>query len=187
MGTEQTAEFYTGDKYMRPDIFDRYEPLYQKAADMLPAPEDCPTIMDLGCGVGHFAKIVSERGYVQYLGVDFSSRMLKKAREQVPTYPFIKNDLLADTLKPWLENERLFVLLEVLEHIKDDMAVLGNIPTGSQVIFSVPTFDAQSHVRRFKNTGEVVYRYRELLRFDDIIIMPWKGDNKVFIFRCEKI
>jgi SAM-dependent methyltransferase len=183
MGTEQTAEFYTGDKYMRPDIYIRYEPIYLQAISFLPHPNECPRILDLGCGVGHFAKLVRDRGYSNYIGIDFSTKMLKKARANVPELEFVKRDL---TLSIY-DNDRLFVLLEVLEHIKDDIVVIENISIGSQVIFSVPTFDARSHVRTFKNTGAVIKRYKHLLRFDKIVQIPWGETNKVFMFSCERI
>jgi SAM-dependent methyltransferase len=187
MGTEQPAEFYTGDKYMMADIYNRYEPLYLQAADFLPNVNRCPKIVDLGCGVGHFAGIIWNRGYRDYLGIDFSSRMLKRARRKVPRFEFIRRNLLDESLQEWFEKKQLFVLLEVLEHINDDLSILENIPIGSQVIFSVPSFDARSHVRKFKNTGAVIARYKHLLNFNKIVQWPWSNDNKVFMFNCERV
>lgn len=186
MGTEQGAEFYTGKKYMRPDIYARYEPIYRQAANLLPPPDACPRIVDLGCGVGHFAKMLADREYAGYLGIDFSPQMLAKAKKQTPLFRFVQGDLVDENTHDLYANDSLFVLLELLEHIKDDLATLESIPVGSRAIFSVPSFDARSHVRRFKNTGAVIARYGHLLRFDKIVQMPWGKSNKVFMFNCER-
>lgn len=187
MGTERGPGFYTGDKYMKPEIYARYEPVYRQAVSLLPPPGVCPRIIDLGCGVGHFARMVDEGGYAGYLGIDFSEQMLEKARANAPGLQFVQGDLLERSSQWIYNNNGIFVLLEVLEHIKDDLAALDNISFGSQVIFSVPSFDARSHVRRFKNTGAVIARYGHLLRFDKIVQLPWGKSNKVFMFKCERI
>ncbi len=50
------------------------------------------TILDLGCGPGRDAKIFSERGY-KITGVDFSSEMIKIAKEEAPKATFFEADL----------------------------------------------------------------------------------------------
>lgn len=187
MGTEQGPEFYTGDKYMKPHIFARYEPVYRQAVALLPDRGICPRIIDLGCGVGHFYKIIRGRGYEDYLGIDFSEQMLKKAMVNAKSLKFYHGNLLEKSTQQFYSNESLFVLLETLEHIEDDLAILESIPIGSQVIFSVPSFDARSHVRQFKNTGAVIARYGHLLKFEKIMQLPWGKTNKVFMFRCKRI
>lgn len=40
------------------------------------------TILDLGCGTGHFAKYCIEKGAAKVIGVDISSNMIQKAKEE---------------------------------------------------------------------------------------------------------
>ncbi len=62
--------------------------------------------------------------------------------------------------------------LEVLEHIRDDLAVIDNIREGADIIFSLPTFDDPAHVRKFKKPGDIQKRYcygidiRKIVRID---------------------
>lgn len=187
MGTERGPEFYNGQKYMRPDIYDRYEPVYRQVADLLPPVKGCPRIVDLGCGVGYFAKMVQDRGYKKYFGIDFSLNMVDKAEGQAPGFLFMLADLTEKSKQQLYAKDTLFVLVEVLEHITKDLDILESIPSGGQVIFSVPSFDARSHVRRFKDVAQVKGRYSKYLKFKREIVMPWKTVNKVFIFSCVKI
>jgi SAM-dependent methyltransferase len=50
------------------------------------------TVVDLGCGTGIFAGIVSEAGY-DVVGVDLSSAMLELARERAPKAHFMEGSL----------------------------------------------------------------------------------------------
>lgn len=195
MGNEQPAEFYDGIKYMKPHIFERYSVIYNAAADLLPnreSPSKCPVIIDLGCGVGHFAKIVQQRGYQDYWGIDFSGQMIEKSKANIiPSddpmviYQFTKGNLLDYKVQKLYQGYKLFVLLEVLEHITEDLKILASIPKGAQVIFSLPSFDAKSHVRKFKNIEQIHARYKDYLIFNKNIVIPWKK-NKVFLFDCVK-
>jgi trans-aconitate methyltransferase len=51
-------------------------------------------VLDVGCGPGHIARFLDERG-VEVAGVDLSPGMLRKARALNPDLPFIQADLRA--------------------------------------------------------------------------------------------
>lgn len=51
------------------------------------------------------------------------------------------------------------VCLEVLEHIEKDLQILSNIREGTHIVFSVPNFDAPSHVRWFISPRQIKKRY----------------------------
>jgi predicted RNA methylase len=182
MGKQQPPEYYNGIKYNRPDIYERYRIIYDNAATLLPATDKCDKIIDLGCGVGYFAMTVQKLGYDDYLGVDFSDAMIKLARARCPQMEFIKCDLFSDFMMDVFEQETMYVLLEVLEHVKKDRELLQKLPRGSTVIFSLPSYDATSHVRHFRHENQVVARYRDIISFRTIKALPWKGSKKVFLF-----
>jgi SAM-dependent methyltransferase len=55
------------------------------------------SILDVGCGVGHFALWLGERGYRgDYLGVDLLAEMVARARKAHPDRRFEVADILAD-------------------------------------------------------------------------------------------
>jgi 2-polyprenyl-3-methyl-5-hydroxy-6-metoxy-1,4-benzoquinol methylase len=188
MGEEKPPEFYDGVKYDKPHIYDRYKVIYEAAAGMLPSVHQSPRIVDLGCGVGHFAKLVKQKAYESYLGIDFSPEMIRRSKMKVQDkgFEFVQGNLLDSETQVLYNGDNLFVLLEVLEHITEDFNVFKSIPSGSQVIFSMPSFDARSHVRRFKHADLVIRRYEKYLKFNTTETIQWKPRAYVFLFNCER-
>ena len=91
-----------------------YQPLFNTAADFLPAPRKCSTIIDLGCGTGWFAKVLFDRGYTRYIGIDFSPAMIEKARKLLPKATFIIGDLRSKETQKVIQKYNTFVTLETL-------------------------------------------------------------------------
>ena len=58
---------------------------------VLPHLPDRAGILDLCCGTGQLAQLLTERGY-QVTGLDISEEMLRFARQNVPTAEFIQDD-----------------------------------------------------------------------------------------------
>jgi len=182
MGREGKSEEYTGKKYLNPKRLKKYLPLYKSAVEYLPAADECETIIDLGCGVGNLAKVLFKKGYTKYMGIDFAPTMLEKAKEQVPEVTFILGDLRSKEIYEVFKQYKIFIILETLEHIEKDLDVIKNIPCGSLVIFSVPSFDHKFHVRHFKNIDEIVERFSPFLDFKE----SKKIKEKFFLSKCIK-
>ena len=127
--------------------------------------EKIKTIVDLGCGPGHFASMIDTRKY-QIKGYDFSKVAIQQAQKRCPEGNFHCVDLT--TANFCLESDA-YVSHEFFEHIEPDLEIIQQIPTGKLCIFSVPGFDSSGHVRHFKNKTEVWNRYRELLTFISIV------------------
>jgi len=180
MGREGKPNEYTGEGYLNSKVITKYLPLYKVAISYLPQASKCDTILDLGCGIGNFAKMLLEAGYSKYLGIDFSSVVLNKARKQVPEAAFVLADLRSKKAYEIFQEYNVFIILETFEHIKNDLDIVENIPHESLVIFSVPSFDSKFHVRHFKNVNEVVNRFKYFLNFKESKII----NHKYFISRC---
>ncbi|MFA5599027.1 MAG: class I SAM-dependent methyltransferase [Phenylobacterium sp.] len=118
-------------------------------------------ILDLGCGPGQFAKLLHKNGKNYVLGVDFSEVAIEKAKDNNPLLNFIVGDL-HDNDAYDCEYD-VVLLFEVLEHIENDILVLNKIKKDKVVIFSVPSFDAESHVRFFADLKSVLERYRDYI------------------------
>ncbi len=137
-------------------------------------------ILDIGCGPGQFAEYLLQRcPSIEYTGVDFSRVAIDAAKKRCPPGTFVEADLFQTDILDEGEYD-LVVALEVLEHLEDDLAVLGRIPAGKDVIFSVPNFDSFGHVRFFPTVASVDERYASL--FVDCVISPVKLGERSVIF-----
>jgi SAM-dependent methyltransferase len=124
-------------------------------------------VIDLGCGTGRFAELLRLRGHPSYHGFDFAPDVVREAASYCATdgYSFTVADIREWEHGPTLPDECSYVLLEVLEHLDDDLDALERVPPGQPVVFSVPNFWSRSHVRRFLQPRDVFDRYGSLLDF----------------------
>jgi SAM-dependent methyltransferase len=98
-------------------------------------------ILDAGCGNGALSRLLAKKG-AEVLGVDFSSTLIKQARERSPGIHFEEMDL---TNKPQLEKLKKFdrvvcsMVLHDMSNILPFFASLRHLlkPNGS-FVFSIP-------------------------------------------------
>lgn len=168
MNAAQPAEFYdafyTGphSPALTPYWQARHHGLHLEAAGWIPHRS---TVIDLGCAIGNLARTLRATGHIgDYHGIDFSPAAIRRCDPKLENCRYT----LAD-LRDWQPDPdtptTVYVALEILEHIDDDLALLARIPAGRRTIISVPTFDSPAHVRYFTTTESVVARYRDLLDF----------------------
>lgn len=124
-------------------------------------------ILEVGCGTGGFAHLLSDRYPIPYRGLDFSPVAIEHAVSRTnKKHAF----LVADALDPELykDTENTIVCTEVLEHIPQDLKLVELWPGGTYCICSVPNYDSQYHERFFKDETEVISRYGHLIKIDRI-------------------
>jgi 2-polyprenyl-3-methyl-5-hydroxy-6-metoxy-1,4-benzoquinol methylase len=126
-----------------------------------------PEILEIGCGTGQLAEYLRDEGYTKYFGFDFSSEAIALANER-SGIKFMQGDALDSSLYKKLHFNTV-ICLEVLEHIKQDIKIIKNLSRGTRIIFSVPNFDAPSHVRWFNSEREIKKRYFQDISFEEII------------------
>jgi len=181
---EQGPEY--SEKYVEQYLSERhkdiYFPLYRAAIDFLPEDKD-RMIVDLGCAVGWIGKLVLEKGYKNYVGIDFSSGMIEAAKLNVPQGTFVLGYLRDPKTQVLFRDYDIFVTLEVLEHIRDDLKLVESLPSGSLVIFSVPNFRSAAHVRWFDDVGAVIDRYDDLLDIEGFKVIRYGKKSKAFLFQ----
>ncbi len=184
MGKEKDSHYYNSHLKQVFKKEYRWYDLYEEAFQLLPPPSK-HTIVDLGCGVGGFARLLYRKGYKRFLGIDFSSYGIDLCRERVPDFIFLVGDLLDPKIRERFGKHSIFVILEVLEHINKDIKLISSIPSKSIVIFSVPNKDFECHVRFFNNSEEVKSRYKDLLKFVDNteVDKREKPGQKMFLFK----
>ena len=81
---------------------------------VLPGIPSNARILDLCCGTGQLAKLLSERGYA-VTGLDGSGEMLKYARENAPSIQFILDD--ARTFKLPKKYDAVVSMFDSLNHV----------------------------------------------------------------------
>ncbi len=123
-------------------------------------------ILEIGCGTGQLAEYLRDEGFTSYEGFDFAPKAVAMARQRVEMNFYI-GDALNKEL--YAKDFSVAICLEVLEHVKRDHVVLGNIPAGKEIIFSVPNFDAPSHVRWFTSERQIKKRYFRQIDIKEII------------------
>lgn len=154
-----------------PEDIKVYYPMWLQALETLKSIK-ATTIVDLGCGPGHVAKVISNQvncnlfEIEKFFGYDFSPKAIEMAKNLVldnKRFEFEIRDLLNFNFVEGKPTDTVYISFEFLEHIHKDLEVLSKIPSGSQVIFSVPSFDYKSHVRFFPEKQDVFQRYSKTI------------------------
>jgi 2-polyprenyl-3-methyl-5-hydroxy-6-metoxy-1,4-benzoquinol methylase len=125
--------------------------LYKAAREKLTKDE---SIFELGCGTGQLAEWLIREGYNYMRGVDFSEVAVKMSRKRC------KGEFRVEDLRTYTPDEAdVYICLEVLEHVQDDIGILKRIPKGKRLILSVPTYLCRAHVRCFESEQDITERY----------------------------
>jgi trans-aconitate methyltransferase len=102
-------------------------------------PSPGTTIVDVGCGTG--ANIASFSDEYRCAGIDTSAEAIGWARRRFPAARFLVGRAPGD-LGDLLPQARMFLLMDVLEHLADDFAGLSELvdaaPAGSYFLVTVP-------------------------------------------------
>ena len=146
------------------------------------------SIFDIGCGPGQFAEMVFDHGIKKYTGLDFSEQAIAMAREtnKYNGSRFFAADIFCTQVFDCEFD--VYICLEVLEHISNDLGVLEKIPPGKEVVCSVPNFEAEGHLRLFDSVESVVDRYSRVLDISGVVPVEMsRNGNKLFVFNGRKI
>jgi 2-polyprenyl-3-methyl-5-hydroxy-6-metoxy-1,4-benzoquinol methylase len=153
--------------------------LYSAVADILGHP-DGRRIVELGCGTGRLARLMHDRGWRNYLGIDFAEVLVAHAIAYCPEMAFDVADIFSPYARAKIAAADIVVITEVLEHLEDDLAVFDRVHPGVFMVFSVPDFDCPSHIRHFGGVGEVMERYLRFFR--ELRVTPLvTGDGTYFV------
>jgi 2-polyprenyl-3-methyl-5-hydroxy-6-metoxy-1,4-benzoquinol methylase/glycosyltransferase involved in cell wall biosynthesis len=143
-----------------------------------------PKILEIGCGNGQFAKMLFDNGITNYKGFDFSPIAVGLAKKNNEKYSgnFVVDNAYTSQLYNYDYN--IVVILEVLEHIERDFLVLNKISKNTSIIFSVPNFNSESHVRWFNSKDDIEKRYNNIIKINkikDIILSP--TSNMIYLVK----
>lgn len=123
-------------------------------------------ILDIGCGVGQFASFLKDNGLRNYCGIDFSREAISQAKQkELEGFIFKQENIFCSSI--FEEKFDCVVILEVLEHLNEDLHLLSLLKPKTRVILSVPNYDSASHVRFFENLDLVIERYKDLIQIQE--------------------
>lgn len=175
MKAPMAAEYYdkiftSVDDYRAPYRDSRYYVLWTQVLAFLRRVES-PKILEIGCGPGQFAHYLYDEGFRDYRGFDFSPEAVRRAGEVCPQSFQVGDAMDEDS---YTADYNVAVALEVLEHVSDDLGLLRHLREGTVLIFSLPTFDDEAHVRFFRTPQDIAQRYGSLVNIRQIVpIGPW--------------
>ena len=161
-----------------------YEP-WKEVMSLITSKQD--RLLELGCGPGQFAQMLYDNGFAHYTGVDFSPNT-KPFWDKLKTgdYTFKRSNLYDVLNFCEYDDYDVVVCCEVLEHLAHDLEVLEKIAPGKRVIFTVPDFDDDSHLRHFHNEKEVYDRYKNSIDIHEIktrgnlyVVFGTKSNNTI--------
>jgi SAM-dependent methyltransferase len=95
--------------------------------EILPA-SGAPTVVDVGCGTG--ANLAALAGDYRCVGIDPSREAIELARSRFPEHRFVCGHA-PDDLVEVMEEARLILLMDVLEHVADDFAFFSGLLAAS--------------------------------------------------------
>jgi 2-polyprenyl-3-methyl-5-hydroxy-6-metoxy-1,4-benzoquinol methylase len=157
-----------------------YYKIWMKTLEYIP---EGSTILDVGCGPGQYAKLIEDHSQAEYMGIDFSYVAIEKARNTAKG-TFICSNVLKDGLNR--NDYDIVVVLEFLEHIKDDIGFLETLPADIRIIATVPNYLSKGHFRTFDSLWEVVDHYHGVIWFDNVHEFQVSSKNKIYLFNGSK-
>src|ERR1700676_3814173 len=137
--------------------------------ERLVPPSPTATVIDVGCGTG--ANLAALAGDFRCCGIDTSAEAIQLARQRFPSTEFIvgraPNDLGRE-----MDEAKLLLLTDVLEHVPDDFAMLSSLVSamraGTFLLITVPA-DPRLWNRHDESFGH--YRRYDLARLKEV----WSG------------
>ena len=188
MGQEQPAKYYD-DIFATSKPYNTPEPgvpggLWEQIAHAA-LQTKMPAIYDFGCGCGQVCQILYRDGFEGlYRGVDFSPVAIQNSRkrnEKTLNADFEQHDITKMDVGSYILDPLNSVVIstEFLEHVEDDVPFVEQIPAGTRLVFTVPTFDDPGHVRWFNSSQEISDRYG---KFMDDLVITYLPEDRCFIF-----
>jgi len=185
---EQKAKHY--DKiYTTNYHIENYRPIYDKVIEYISKynNQNELAILDIGCGIGELAtrlKEVIDKN--NYLGFDFSSLGLKKAKERNPEWRdrFLEHDIY--NIDKLSFNYDIAVALEVLEHIQD-LTLINGLKSGTLFIGSVPNYWSSNneHLRVYSSKFYIWKRFRKKMSFKEWHKHKLNKHRFIYVFIAE--
>ena len=135
-------------------------------------------VLDLGCGPGHLAHMLYDKGVKTVVGIDFSEVGIKMAKEKIPSYTFITADLRNIDYSQYVDYK--FVSTEAFEHLENDIELIKKLPK-NHMIFSVPNYLCIDHYRTYDSKDSIIEYYKDVLNIINVESFSMSGDQIIYV------
>ena len=127
-------------------------------------------VAELGCGAGNFISIMTKRGMrpEMYVGIDNSHRDISIAKAAYPGWKFIYGDFNDERIRAEYDRFGVYLMLNLLDTMEDDLAFLSLMPPEKPLLFSVPSSPQPDSCRFLASTNELRCYYSDVLRIQSI-------------------
>jgi SAM-dependent methyltransferase len=99
------------------------------------------SVLEIGCGSGNFTVLIAAHGH-RVTALDIHEPYVTTARQRLAAYPDVRVICADAVQQKWTETFDTVVLLDVLEHIENDVSFLkslaGCLKPGGRLILKVP-------------------------------------------------
>ena len=157
-----SASKYCKEYYFKNDLYGLWKQIVKYVSKL----DFKPKIIDIGCGTGQLAHLLWDKGFRDYAGFDYSNVAINIARGFSDQLFFISNaynPLNYDT------QYNTAIIVEVLEHLENDLSVIQMIKPETKIIFSGPTSGkGGEHIRSFKSPSWIKKRYSPYIDIETI-------------------
>jgi len=157
--------YATTSMYQGPVQESKLHPVYLKMCSKLSPNEK---VIDLGCGTGQLAQTMLEMGKNFVLGIDFSPVAIDYAKQLLSKQDFVIADLYDPNTYYNLPDYDCVVMSEVMEHLENDLKVLELIIPETHLIFTVPSYITDSHLRAFRSVDHIHERYDKYMEINSM-------------------
>ncbi len=186
---EEASKFYydavyeTSPTYRSPSETSVYSPVWNEVIGII-ASFGATLVCDIGCGPGQFAEVIKKKlPDIRYIGIDFSSKAIKMSIDKKLGFDFLCEDIMSFSYSNLNNDSTVYLMLEVLEHLQADRDLLGLVPAGEKIIFTVPNFYSLGHVRFFVDKAKIIERYDSLIELQDITEVTLGIDSVIYTCR----
>jgi len=116
---------------------------------------DKARVLDIGCGTGYFAGVLSDEGVKEYVGVDIVDTLFTGLAQRFPSYRFKVVDVSTQRLSGTYD---LILAMDVLQHIVDEAKFSFALDNIKSVRASTGTIILSTHIGTPKREGFYVVR-----------------------------
>jgi len=160
----------------------RKRPVWPELSKLAERVSSGARVLDAGCGNGRLLEVFKDKE-VEYLGVDFSPELIKKARQNYPQAKFLVADVLDLGSLAEVDFDWVFSVA-VLHHLPGkDLRVRAlkqmknKIKKDGEIIVTVWNLEAQRWARRMRLKFFILKVFgKHQMDFGDILF-DWKGEK----------
>jgi 2-polyprenyl-3-methyl-5-hydroxy-6-metoxy-1,4-benzoquinol methylase len=140
---------------------------------------DVTSILEVASGGTVLARTIVNNLNIEYEWTEFVDEAIKTGSKEIGNLPIKVSKLDMNDLRHFKQDT---IICVSIEHIKDDISFLRQLPKGKRVLLSLNNIKSKDHFRFFKNKSQVRKYYKEF-NITKIEEGSYKKNNNGFLFK----